>query len=103
MKMPKRVQRRRAKGWQAPEDTVYVGRPTKWGNPFIPGQKNIFIETGLVTDKRHACCLFRAYAMLDQKFIDSAQRELRGKDLMCWCRIDDPSCHGDVLLEIANR
>jgi hypothetical protein len=33
--MPKRVQRKRTKGWRMPLGAVYVGRPTKWGNPFI--------------------------------------------------------------------
>lgn len=32
--MPKRIQRRRTAGWRMPENTVYVGRPTRWGNPF---------------------------------------------------------------------
>src|SRR5690348_14376983 len=32
--MPKRIQRSRAKGWRMPEGAIYVGRPTKWGNPF---------------------------------------------------------------------
>jgi hypothetical protein len=32
--MPKRIQRKRTKGWRMPEGAVYVGRPTKWGNPF---------------------------------------------------------------------
>lgn len=31
----KRIQRKRTKGWQMPKNTVFVGRPTKWGNPFI--------------------------------------------------------------------
>jgi len=31
---PKRIQRKRTKGWRMPPNTVYVGRPTKWGNPF---------------------------------------------------------------------
>ena len=31
--MPKRIQRKRRKGWRIPEGTVYVGRPTKWGDP----------------------------------------------------------------------
>jgi len=34
-------------------------------------------------------------------FREEIKRELRGKDLMCWCRLDHP-CHADVLLEIAN-
>lgn len=33
-KAPRRVQRMRAKGWRMPDNTIYVGRPTKWGNPF---------------------------------------------------------------------
>lgn len=33
---PKRIQRKRTKGWRMPEGAVYVGRPTKWGNPFSP-------------------------------------------------------------------
>lgn len=31
---PERIQRRRAKGWRMPDGAIYVGRPTKWGNPF---------------------------------------------------------------------
>ena len=34
MSAPVRIQRKRTKGWTMPENTVYVGRPTKWGNPF---------------------------------------------------------------------
>lgn len=32
--MPERIQRKRTAGWRMPEDAVYVGRPTRWGNPF---------------------------------------------------------------------
>lgn len=32
--MPVRIQRKRARGWKAPEGAVYVGRPSRWGNPF---------------------------------------------------------------------
>jgi Domain of unknown function (DUF4326) len=31
---PKRIQRKRTKGWKMPPNTVYVGRPTRLGNPF---------------------------------------------------------------------
>lgn len=31
---PKRIQRKRTKGWRMPEGAVYVGRPGKFGNPF---------------------------------------------------------------------
>lgn len=33
--------------------------------------------------------------------IGQIQRELRGKNLACWCRPDQP-CHADVLLALAN-
>ena len=35
MTEPCRIQRSRAKGWRMPDGVVYVGRPTKWGNPFV--------------------------------------------------------------------
>lgn len=38
--MPERIQRRRTKGWRLPEGAIYVGRPTKWGNPFTLGGAN---------------------------------------------------------------
>lgn len=38
--MPDRIQRRRTKGWRMPDGAVYVGRPTKWGNPFAIGSQS---------------------------------------------------------------
>lgn len=35
---PRRIQRRRVKGWRMPEGAVYVGRGTRWGNPFRVGK-----------------------------------------------------------------
>ena len=32
--MPKRIQRKRIKGWRMPKNAIYVGRPSKFGNPF---------------------------------------------------------------------
>jgi hypothetical protein len=37
MAAPKRIQRQRKKGWCMPENAIYVGRPSKWGNPFKVG------------------------------------------------------------------
>ena len=93
---PKRIQRKRIKGWRMPEGAVYVGRPTKWGNHWR------VTETCTATQ---AVADYRAWLMANQ---ESAERfrlqvkELRGKDLACWCPLDQP-CHADVLLEIANR
>lgn len=32
--IPKRIQRKRIKGWEMPPNTLYCGRPTMWGNPY---------------------------------------------------------------------
>jgi len=96
--IPKRIQRKRTKGWKMPPNTVYVGRPTKWGNPCKVGDWTIgFRERQTAAS---AVEVFRKHArILENK---SAMEELRAKDLACWCPLDQP-CHADVLLEIANR
>jgi len=76
-----------------PPNTVYVGRPTKWGNQFKVGEDGTAEE-----------CL-RKYSLLIRQtaFVDVFRLvELRGKDLACWCKPGNP-CHADVLLELANR
>ncbi len=95
---PKRIQRRRTKGWKMPDGAVYVGRPGKWGNPF---------RVNFATSRAQCCAYFRG-ALLNSKMAGSDMptmrdvMELRGKDLACWCRLDQ-ECHADVLLEIANE
>ncbi len=104
--MPKRVQRKRTKGWRMPPNTVYVGRPTVFGNPFYI-EKNVGIQVCdqfAVANAKYATSMFRRYLMegkLDISIHD-IKRLLKGKDLACWCRLDMP-CHGDVLLELANQ
>lgn len=90
---PRRIQRKRTKGWRMPEGAVYVGRPTKYGNIFIVGEDGSPEEC--VEKYRH----FMNYQILIH---DEIRRELRGKNLVCWCSLNQP-CHADVLLELANR
>lgn len=71
-----------------PVDATYVGRPTKWGNPFVIGQHGTRVEV---------IAKYRAHVANRHTEI---RRELRGKDLVCWCA--PLPCHADVLLEIAN-
>ena len=74
-----------------PPNTVSVCRPGKWGNPYVVG-------TCMIPDARAAVEAFAANLPLGKiEGID----ELRGKDLACWCPLDQP-CHADVLLELAN-
>lgn len=44
--MPARLQRKRTKGYKMPENTQYVGRPTKWGNPFKLVGGTVYINAG---------------------------------------------------------
>jgi hypothetical protein len=75
-----------------PENAVYVGRPTRWGNPF---KVSVY---GLEESLR----LFRKYLEARLRVEPDFLEPLRGKDLACWCPLDRP-CHADILLELANR
>ncbi len=75
-----------------PAGAVYIGRPSKWGNPF-PITNTASRESVVA---KYADWIFSQPAL-----IESAKRELRGKDLVCFCA--PQKCHGDVLLDIANR
>ena len=160
MKAPKRIQRTRTKGWQMPEGAVYVGRPTRWGNPFVyhkhtglvrylPAQPEdyeyegrisadgmthpYYHPDGTVTDYRVRyatreeivdlyertilnpdrgmlgaypsndghLATFRAGGDLHTVTQTLIRAELAGRDLACWCPLDQP-CHADVLLRLAN-
>lgn len=94
--MPQRIQRKRTKGWRMPEGAVYVGRKSKWGNPFRIGDDvaGMTDEPMDATDVCHQFALFTAPSL--------PVIELRGKDLACWCALDQP-CHADVLIELANK
>lgn len=105
--MPKRIQRKRTKGWQMPPNTVSVARPGKWGNPFIvtdriaPGKHVAGVHYWAVPTAHDAVACFREMINFRPDMLAAAIDELRGKDLACFCRLDQP-CHADVLLELAN-
>lgn len=95
--MPKRVQMTRNKPWRKDNpDAVIVARPTIWANPFRVG--------GDFTPNRDS-----AVKMFEKEIerrgpaeIKAIKSCLKGKDLACWCPLDQP-CHADVLLRIANE
>jgi hypothetical protein len=91
-----------------PENAVYVGRPSRWGNPYVVGE--VHPETGEERTAEEAVRLYRLSVTqwwpLD--FLDHIRSDLAGKDLACWCPLVDAKgnsvpCHADVLLELANR
>lgn len=79
---------------------VNVARPTKWGNPFKIGP-NMKAEDA-VREFRALLAPHPPNIVPLYMGADDIARELRGKNLACWCAIGSP-CHADVLLEIANR
>jgi hypothetical protein len=72
-----------------PRGSVYIGRPSKWGNPFAIGKDG---------NRDQVIARYERWLCESGPIDDIA--ELRGKDLVCWCSPE--ACHGDVLLRIAN-
>src|ERR1043165_6385176 len=102
--MPRRIQRRRAKGWRMPEGVIYVGGPTKYGNPFIFGQRyEAYGYEGTYYTATLENCLTMFHDYLQGRIIAEPDflEPLRGKDLACWCPLTSP-CHADILLRLAN-
>lgn len=104
---PHRVQRKRVKGWRLPENTVCVTRGTRWGNPFKVGVHGTAEECvakyakWLLPYTHHGEHSDIGSFMLSEANLIEIQAELRGKNLACFCALDQP-CHADFLLEIAN-
>lgn len=128
--MPKRIQRKRRSGWKAPAGAAYVGRGTRWGNPWrvVPSNGcSVGLEVrsqwrngphwDVVGPDGESWCYedvegaFKRAAELyvlamgsGSEGVPSVQEvrsELVGRDLMCWCR-PGLACHADALLEVAN-
>ena len=106
---PIRVQLSREKGWRMPPNTVKVDRATGYGNPFVVGEFPALTYWAYCNDRvetpEQAVSLFRSLLIKQAAVHDSTVDmivELRGKNLACWCALNQP-CHADVLLEFANR
>jgi hypothetical protein len=83
---------------KVPADAVYVGRPTKWGNPFKIGDCTNIVSNGRPMSRTDVVLAYRDAVCRGRE--QEIRKELRGKHLVCWCA--PLSCHADVLLEIAN-
>lgn len=87
-----------------PPGAVYVGRPTKWGNPYTHlahGTHARFV----VNSRDEAVERFESMLVHrlnnEPGLREQLRSELRGKDLVCWCA--PARCHADVLLKYANE
>lgn len=81
-----------------PPAAAYIGRPSEWGNDFthLSGRTLARFKVNSVEE---AVAAYRGW-IVQQPELMAALHELRGKDLVCWCK--PGPCHGDVLLELAN-
>jgi hypothetical protein len=105
---PQRIQLRRTKGWRKPEGAVVVARPTVYGNPWTVKDAAYYYKS----DADRRAWAVRQYKRelaerggtgeWDFVTVEQIRERLAGKDLACWCPLDQP-CHADVLLEIANQ
>lgn len=76
---------------------VYVGRGSKWGNPYSHKEGTLAEE--VVDSRSEAVKKYEEYLLSNDELMSSLS-ELKGKILGCWCK--PKSCHGDILLKYAN-
>ncbi len=70
---------------------VYIGRPSKWGNPFVIGKDG---------NRDEVIAKYEQYLISNTELMN-ALPELKGKILGCWC--SPKTCHGDILVKYANK
>ena len=75
-----------------PKGAVSIGRPSKFGNPFI---------IGVHGDRNEVCDKFDTYWEQHPELQQAAKEELKGKDLVCFCK--PLRCHGDIIIKTANE
>jgi Domain of unknown function (DUF4326) len=111
---PKRIQLKRTKGFNLQKvsqqlnelEAVKVARPTKFGNPYIVNDDGFSQDHDIpiyeLITVENAVELFQDYLIEKLKTEQNFLVELSGKNLACFCRLDQP-CHADILLDYANR
>jgi hypothetical protein len=72
--------------------TVYIGRWSKWGNPY---------RIGIHGDRSAVIAKFEAYIRARPKLMAAVRKELKGRALVCHCA--PLPCHGDVLARIVEE
>ncbi|MEY8802125.1 DUF4326 domain-containing protein [Leisingera sp. XS_AS12] len=69
---------------------VYIGRPGPWGNPFSIGKHGT---------REEVIAKYIAWLHDHPDFVARVRKDLRGKDLICWCA--PLACHGHILRDLA--
>jgi len=113
---PVRIQLKRTRGWRLVSPNrlsiVKVCRPGPWGNPFAAMPEDQCRAKGLVHVEDTATAVAELRKRITetaegQALLKRATRELRGKNMACWCPLHDSfgspfPCHADVWLELVN-
>jgi hypothetical protein len=79
---------------------VYIGRGSKWGNPYTHLDSR-YVGTVKVSTREEAVESYERYVKSRPDLMEAARKELRGKVLGCFCK--PKACHGDVLARIAEE
>lgn len=79
---------------------IYIGRPSKWGNPFTHLKSDKKTLAKYVTNTREEAIEKYEDWILngDGKYLLNDLEELYGKTLGCWCK--PKKCHGDILVKL---
>ena len=77
---------------------IYIGRPSKWGNPF--SHKDGTLARFRVDTVEDAIDEYEIW-LLENDILMRDLHDLKGKILGCWCK--PGPCHGDVLARLADE
>lgn len=75
---------------EIPENSVYIGRPSKWGNPY---------KSGIDGTRKEVIQKYEEY--IKNSNIINDLHVLYEKDLVCHCA--PLPCHGDILIKLINE
>lgn len=101
-----RIRRERRAGWRKPDGAVIVDRTSRYGNPYRVG---VDVADNAEAVKRYAEWIVNPTSqpkrcgnrIFHPTTVARLTAELGGRDLVCFCGLDQP-CHADVLLALAN-
>lgn len=115
MSEPRRIQRKRTRGWRKPEGAIIVDRTSRWGNIFTVADALKDDPTLTPVEARAKCVRMYAYWLngdVDLPFYEQYRQwilghlhELAGRDLVCFCAEpaegEEDQCHAQVLMALA--
>lgn len=81
---------------------VYIGRPSKWGNPYTHKKDSTTLAKFVVSSREEAIESYRIWITEgDGRHLLKDLGELKGKTLGCFCA--PKQCHGDILINLTSN